>query len=251
MLKAGLKKELLYSVRTFRIIGIILTFGFFAVADPLLYYFLPKLMEMAGVNLSDLGELFAADAKMAMIQFASDIMQIGLLVFLLCLMGTAGGEQKKKSMVIPMCSGLTNTQYLLPKFILYPLLAFAVGVGSTFAALGVSALLFGSALDLELVAVSAISCGLFIAFMTALLLFVGILTGRPGIAIALIYILSIFAPVLLNALDINKYNPYALMQTAIMTTGFTKSFILTGFITVAAIPILFFLTKTFMSRKTK
>ena len=52
--------------------------------------------------------------------------------------------------------------------------------------------------------------GLYMAFLTALHLTFGICTAKPGISAAVLYVIASILPIVLNAFNCNKFNPFSL-----------------------------------------
>ena len=144
MIKAGIKKELMLFTRGFKLLGVIITI----VAISLLYPFTYKSMELMANQISDMGQQMGGETQgqvenaassinnmlgsisemyggsMAAVGFktgVSSLTSTGSLVIMLLLMSAAGGEQKKRSVIIPTCAGLSPSGYVMPKFIVYPL----------------------------------------------------------------------------------------------------------------------------------
>ena len=128
------------------------------------------------------------------------------------MMGTAGGEQKKRSIILPKCSGLKTTDYVTAKFIVYPVFTFISTAVISILSYFLCKLLFGESLEISVVVRYVVSASLYMVFLVALMLFVGISTGKAGISAALIYIGTAIIPTILSLFKINKYNPFALQH---------------------------------------
>lgn len=228
MLKAGIKKELMLFTRGFRLWGILILVLGLTISYPALYKMVEYMDDMMGqmseltgdaaisTGLGDtLTTIYGADmGYVGFLTGVSALVGVGLLVIMLVLMATAGGEQKKRSVIIPNCSGLTAAGYVLPKFAVYPLMTVIVVFGGVFVAGGVSNLLFGGGAvtinDMLFNGVCAASYGL---FLICLYFMVGICTGKPGISVIIVYLGSELVNGILNGFHINKYNPYSLYFT--------------------------------------
>ena len=102
-LKAGIKKEWLELCKTGRLLGILLVIIGLSVFDPVMIRFLALLMEVfqdapSMASLEALSGVFGQQTALA--SYAADCVSTGLLVVFLLLMRTAGGEQKRRSVVI-------------------------------------------------------------------------------------------------------------------------------------------------------
>lgn len=251
-IKAGIRKELYMSIRTFKLAGIIIAVAALCILDPLIYkalFWAASFADKVNSNLSNQSELPASQSaelsngatlsfsldtqtepvstqsdfssitqtlmntectELGVMMALTDIASTGLLVLLLLLMSTAGGELKKRAVIIPNTAGLTPFNYILPKFILYPAFIFVLTILGGFESYGVSSIIFGTKADPLAVLIGSLLIGLFMAFLVTVHLTLGICTARPGISTAILYILSSFLPLVLSGFNCNKFNPFAL-----------------------------------------
>ncbi len=257
MIKTGIKKEFMLFSRGFKLLGVIITIIGISLMYPLLY----KSMEMMAGEIADMGQQIGGEAQdqvtdavnsingmmgsleamyggsMAAVGFktgVSSITSTGFLIISLLLMSTAGGEQKKRSVIIPNCAGLTPAGYVLPKFIVYPLmigiLSFLGGVITG----GISNLIYNNELSVNDIMFSSLCAAIYMVFMIALYFLVGLSTGRPGISVIIVYGGSTIIPILLQSLDIDRYNPFSL-QTLLMSSyedADMNNFVLSTIVTV-------------------
>ena len=240
MIKAGIKKEFMLFSRGFRLIGVIITIIGISLMYPLLY----KSMEMMAGQIADMGQQIGGEAQdqvtgavdsingmmssleamyggsMAAVGFktgVSSITSTGFLIISLLLMSTAGGEQKKRSIIIPDCAGLTPAGYVMPKFIVYPVMIGLLSFLGGMATGGISNLIYNNELNINDIIFSSLYVAIYMLFMTALYFFIGLSTGRPGISVIIVYGGSTIIPILLQSLDIDRYNPFTL-QSLLMSS---------------------------------
>lgn len=240
MIKAGIKKEFMLFSRGFRLIGVIITIIGISLMYPLLY----KSMEMMAGQIADMGQQIGGEAQdqvtgavdsingmmssleamyggsMAAVGFktgVSSITSTGFLIISLLLMSTAGGEQKKRSIIIPDCAGLTPAGYVMPKFIVYPVMIGLLSFLGGMATGGISNLIYNNELNINDIIFSSLCVAIYMLFMTALYFFIGLSTGRPGISVIIVYGGSTIIPILLQSLDIDRYNPFTL-QSLLMSS---------------------------------
>ena len=233
MIKSGIKKELMLFTRGFKLLGVIITI----LAISLLYPFTYKSMELMGqqfggetqgqvensaasINnmLGSISEMYGG--SMAAVGFktgVSSLTSTGSLVIMLLLMSAAGGEQKKRSVIMPTCAGLSPSGYVMPKFIVYPL---AIGLMSFIGGMitgGISNLIYNNELIISDIVFSSVCSAIYMFFITAVYFLTGLSTGRPGISVIIVYAGSTIVPLILQALNIDKYNPFTL-QTLLMSS---------------------------------
>lgn len=260
MLKVGVKKEMMFFSRSFRLLGVIIASVAFAILSPLLmnlsYNMMSGLMDevaeetpisansseneasvsvdgamnvsvdITGENpLGVLGDMFSDDemmAKMGVLSSVGDLTNTLLLIFMIVTMYSAGGELKKRSMIIPQNAGLTPKLYLLPKFLIYPLVAAALAFVGVWISFGTTALMFKTAAvpvgDLALVALLA---AVFNAFMITLYFTLGICTKKAGVSVVIMYGGNAILTTLFQALGANKFHPFTLIAQCqeIITSG--------------------------------
>lgn len=218
-MKFALKKEFLFFSRTARLFWVIFAVLIFALVDPLLYkllfFILGQAADAMGTDVPSLEPavgLIGAEEVTAM--SIGDITGTAALIVSLVLMSVCGGEQKKRSVIIPQCAGLTSPMYALPKFILYPLSVFAAGFISVPLCAVFSLLLFGGTFSPG-VFLAGLAAGLYLAFLVTFELMLGICTARPGVAAVVTILSANFIPSILSLIQvkgdhINHYNPFAL-----------------------------------------
>jgi len=232
-IKASFIKEILAYFRTGRFMIIAIVIVGLAVFSPLILTGMGALMdsmsdiyEEFGMDVSEMTEALGTSASMGTSSSISDITGAGLIVFLLLINRAAGGEQKKRAVIIPRSAGLRSTAYILPKFVIYPLSAFVLAVIAIFASWGVSALLFETN-DMVFVGVliaallSGVSLMLFVCFHITL----GTATGRAGMSAAVCISASIILSNIFAFMSLDyMFNPFALnvlAATVLRNTSFT------------------------------
>lgn len=231
-LTSALKKELMYFSRTFRMFGVIFSIMIFALVDPILIKGVGAMMSYVGDMAIEQAEqtgqeaafneedkeffdMFAnMDASAMMSTSIGDFTSTAVLIILLIMMGPSGSEQKKRSIIIPRCAGLTANMYVTPKFIIYPLTGFLSGFLGMFMCAGITLLIFDGSIDMAMLALAAVSVGLYIAFVMILQLTLGICTERPGASVISVLAAVNLIPALLTSFRVDKFNPFALPSIA-------------------------------------
>lgn len=240
MIKSGIKKELMLFTRGFKLLGVIITI----IVISLLYPFTYKSMELMTNQISDMGQQIGGETagqvddavnsingmmdsisamyggSMAAVGFRTGVSALtstGSLVIMLLLMSTAGGEQKKRSVIIPNCAGLTPMGYVLPKYIVYPLVIAILSFIGGLITGGISNLLYNNELIINDIIFTSACGAIYMLFLISVYFFTGLSTGRPGISVIIVYAGVNVIPLLLQSLNIDKYNPFAL-QTLLMSS---------------------------------
>lgn len=244
-LKYSFKKEWLHFMRTFRVFGMILAIFSFALADPLMYRALGSLMDMmanggmdalagaaaVGVQAGGtevLGEIAGLynDAGLIFGITMAEFCSTSTLIIMLILMAAAGGEQKKRATIIPACSGLEHFNYLLPKFVVYPISVFAITFASCICAGTLCNLLFTvNNIGFDMIILAAALCSVYMAFVTAVYLSIGLCTSRPGVVTVFMYIGTMLIQIILSGLDLEKFNPFTL-RSLVSGGMFSENFVL-------------------------
>lgn len=153
--------------------------------------------------------------RLGFVSVLSEISGDCLLVLMLCLMGAAGGEQKKRNVIIPNCSGLTSWGYILPKFIFYPLFTLLASIATSYLGYYVCTLLYGETLP-ALDVFNFILCNsIYAAFIVVCYFALGLSTGKAGISVLVVYIVKMILPTVLEFADVNEYNPLSLASSSL------------------------------------
>ncbi|MCL1903003.1 MAG: hypothetical protein FWF94_01130 [Oscillospiraceae bacterium] len=236
-IKAGLKKESFFFLRSFRLIGMIVVFLGCSLFIPLMFGAMnlmgdafdtipeaqESIQEIYGENF-DVGNLFgmfegdgglmmAYTGTLEMFGTASlGSIPLAATIVLILLTGTAGQEQKKRSIILPQTAGLKVTGYVLPKFIMYPPMMFAATLVSIFLVNAVSHGIFGVSYSFEVVLLTGLLAATSMAFIICLYLFLGLSLAQPGLSV--IYVLAgqtIFTSMITLVFEIDRYTPWSLV----------------------------------------
>jgi len=163
-------------------------------------------------------------AKLGAISALGDLTSTLMLIFMLVTMYSAGGELKKRSMIIPQNAGLSSKLYILPKFIVYPASVALFAFCGIWIGFGISALVFGGIeISISNIAVSALLAAVFDAFMTVLYFTLGLCTSKAGLSVVIMYGGNVILTTLFSALGADKFHPFTLTsqaQNAVLENGF-------------------------------
>lgn len=233
----GFRKEIMFFTRGGRIVAVILIMLGLAVMSPVMFGVMQGMMETISKvspseEYADMISLFtsfsASDIAMYNVEY---VVGIGAMVVLFLFKGAAGGEQKLRSVIIPQCSGLTVVDYILPKFLLYPIFIFFMTMIAIFAGAGASLIFFPGPLDWGYITLSAICAGVFIAFFTAMQFCIGICTGKSALAIVICIVTQTFLPSVLSMLRVDRFHPlalYSISLSAAMASGQSGNSLMTA-----------------------
>lgn len=242
-LKYSFKKEFAQFVRTKKLLGIILAIFGFAIANPLMYKFSGMMFKqlnsnqqsvtatvqasevsgpvsdnedplgdlLGGMGIGDMAEMYSkanSTYSLCLVNFA----MYSLIIILLVMMSVAGGEQKKRAMMVPMCSGLKFKNYLIPKFVIYPLAVFVLTFLGSLTAGGLCNSIFEEGrVDLGMVALGALLISIYLMFIVTVYLSLGICTSRPGIMAGAVFVGQMFLQSMLNSMGLGDYQPFTLL----------------------------------------
>lgn len=243
-LKYSFKKELSHFIRTFRMAGVILAILSFAFSTPLMFKFTGIVMnELVGdqdsgkpsftasfsqngqngqspsasdifgdMDISEIADYYNNAGTMfslTVVEFAA----YGLLITMLILMSASGGEQKKRAMIVPMCSGLDYQNYLLPKFLIYPLFVLTVTFLSSLIAGGLCNAMFEqNKITMSNMLLCSLIISVYMAFVVCVFMSLGLCTSRPGIMAPVVFVGQMFLDSFLSAMGVTKYQPFALIN---------------------------------------
>lgn len=246
-LKYSFKKEWAHFSRTLRIWGVIAAILGFAISNPMMFKFVAVVMDevmpggsdssvynqasisadisylanktpedgsgsiFGGIDISDALSMYSDAGMMFSVSLAS-FATSGLLIIMLLLMSAAGGEQKKRAMIVPMCSGLEYKNYLLPKFIIYPLFTFGVSFVSALIAGGLCNSMFeNNKISAARLLLTSLDMSVYLMFIVCVFLSLGLCTSHPGIMVPSIYLGQVLVESLLNGLGMVRYHPFSLL----------------------------------------
>jgi len=213
-----LKKELIESLKTYKLIIMGAVFLFFGMAAPLTAKFLPEILKWAistdpstaGLDLSGLiTDPYAVDAWTQF--FVSYIGQIGLFVLVIVFSGTLSSEFSRGTLTIMLSKGLSRAAVIMSKltsaFIIWTLSY----VAAALTAWGYTAYMFpGESVTHLLFAL--FTTWVFGLFLLALTVLMATLT-KKGFACMLSVGAAVIVLMLLNMVpQIAKYNPFSLAE---------------------------------------
>lgn len=284
MLNVGIKKEIMFFGRSFRFVGVLIASVVFAVISPLMmslsYNMMSGLMDsgageivedtdtaangyanaddiIGGMGLGAIGDMFTDEdimAKLGVVSSVGDLTNTLLLIFMLVTMYSAGGELKKRSMIIPQNAGLTPKLYLLPKFLVFPVTAALLAFLGVWVSFGITSLMFkGMTVTAGQLALVALLAAVFNAFMITLYFTLGICTKKAGLSVVIMYGGNVIFTTLFNALGADKFHPFTLTTQCqnIITQGEIDSANLWGSIGISLLLMLlcYFVTLFVVSAK--
>lgn len=239
-LRYSFKKESAQFFRTFKFLGFILAIFGFAIANPPLYKMSGILFSqlnsnqqtntmtaavttqlsngdntigdmLGGMDINDMASIYSnANSTYALSLYSFS--NYSLLVILLVMMSTAGGEQKKRAMIVPQCCGLKTGNYLIPKFVIYPLSAFALTFLGGLTAGGLCNALFDTGkVSFGMMMLGSLFISVYIAFIVTLFLSLGICTSRAGLMVGAVFLGQMFLQNMLEAMGLSDYQPFSLV----------------------------------------
>jgi len=225
--KASFKKEFLAYFRTRRFLTIALVVIGLAVFTPLLisamnamvYSFSDFYYEEAGMDVTGMVELLGSASSVGVASTIENIASIGLIVTLILMNRAAGGEQKRRTVIIPQSAGLRSFPYIFPKFIIYPVFVLIAALVALLASWAVSNAIFEfNDLSLGPVLIAGALTGVHMMFYVCMHLTLGTATGRAGMSAAVCITASIFVPTIFASYSMDyMFNPFALGQLARFT----------------------------------
>jgi hypothetical protein len=217
--KASFKKELIAYFRTKTFLIIILAIVGLSLLSPIAIIGLGNMInamsdiyDELGVNIDGMTEALGESASIGVASSVSDITGVGMIVILLLINKTAGGEQKKRSIIIPRSAGLRSDSYLFPKYIIYPPSMLLIAIVAVLSSWVISSLLFDVS-DISFVnallagVLSAMSMMLYVCFHITL----GTATGRAGMSATVCILSALLLPNIFALTDMEyMYNPFVL-----------------------------------------
>ena len=222
--KASFKKEILAFVRTNKLLVLSIVIIGLSILSPLMFVGTAALLEsMApiydsiGMDITSMTDLLGeSTVHTGVFTGITNLAQIGVIVYLLLINSFAGGEQKKRSVIIPSSSGLRNFSYIFPKFIVFPVAALILAIAGAFASWGVSAMTYNiNDVSLGGVLLGGALAGVCLMFYVCAHLALGTSTGKPGMSAAVCITAALLLPDIFSFTDPGLvYNPFTLNYLA-------------------------------------
>jgi hypothetical protein len=243
--RAGFKKEFLafFRTRTFIIVAcVIIGLSLFS---PLMVAGLGSMMDSMsdvyddmGMDVSGMTDFLASSAAVGMILSIEAVVGTSLIVVLLLLNKTAGGELKKRSVIIPKSAGLRSFAYIFPKFIIYPLTVFILAFLAVLASWPLSVYLFEvNDVTTGGVLLAGVLSGVSMMFFVCCHLALGTATGKAGMSAAVLIAASVILPMVFATVNLEyMFNPFALGTLASVAVQFgvpSGSFLADNLISIA------------------
>jgi ABC-2 type transport system permease protein len=260
--KACLNKEILAFLRTNKFLIMVCVIIGWSILSPLiivgmghLMYIMSDIYDEFGMDVTGLTGELTSLASIGVHSQLSEIATVGLIVYFLLISSFAGGEQKKRSIIIPQSSGLSSFSYILPKFIVYPLTIFVLSLLGTLAAGLVSGWAFDyNDLVLSRVFVAGLILGVNNMFFTCLHLTLGTGTGKPFVSSAICIGALLLLPNIFTIANMTPaFNPFTLVNAAssALQGGETTTDILVGIIVAFVLMALLFYIALFAQNSRK
>lgn len=289
-LKYSFKKEAAQFTRKLKLLGIILAIFGFALANPLLYKFVAVMLDtmnsmdlseleqyqaevvaeiqttqtgegasgLDGLGLGDMAEAYSSAQTIFSMTLVS-LAAYALLIIMLVMRRPAGSEQRKREMIVPLCAGLDYKNYIIPKFVIYPLSVFGFAFLGALTAGGLCNSMFSEdRLSFGTLALAGFMLGVYMAFIITVYLTLGLCTSRAGGMVAVVFVGQLFLPSFVAAMGLSSYQPFALMnllsalsdpsQGDVLGDNLANIFISAG-ISVAIGVLLFFVTLAVLNGK--
>ncbi|MDR2600226.1 MAG: hypothetical protein LBC73_08125 [Oscillospiraceae bacterium] len=226
--KASFKKEVISFFRTYTFVIVALVIIGLAALSPIMItgmaFIMDAMSELSneiGVDVTEITNLLdTSSSSTGVISSISDITGVGLIVFLLLINKAAGGELKKRAVIIPRAAGLRSFPYIFPKFIVYPITGFVITFVAMFISWGVSTVVFeANNIAFANVFIAAVLTGVFIMFYTCFHLTIGTATGKAGMSAAICIVASFLLSNIFAVANLDyMFNPFALNSLAASVT---------------------------------
>jgi hypothetical protein len=215
---AGLKKEWMFFGRSLRFLAMLIGFAVAALLTPILSRLMLSMKdfyETAGMG--DTIAMFEGESGLfysyvgSVGMFSMSIMPpLMFVVIALLIGGMAGGEQKKRSIIVPQTAGLTSLGYVLPKFVLFPPLVFVMTLLSMIFANGMCQLLLGMSYPFEVALVTGVLTALSLTFLVSMYMFFGISLAQPGLSIIYVLAANAVFPMINMAFNLDRFTPWSM-----------------------------------------
>lgn len=236
------QKEILENWRNRKWIWVPLVFLLLAIMDPLSYYFLPEILDMAGGvpdgTIIDIPKLNVVEAMMMSLE---EFSMFGMLIIILITMGTIAGERKNGQSEIILVKPVRYTNYMTAKWAAYALLIWTALAFGLFGNWYYINLLYGDVSFLIFLQV-LFFYGLWLMFILTLTFFYQTICRTPGVVgactIATLFILAGVRMTLGHKLVWLPNQMSTHLHSLIQTNDISKDLLATSGLLVAVIVVL-------------
>ena len=214
------KKELMESLRTYRLIIILAVFAILGILSPLTTLIMPEIlgnMDLGGVTII-LPEPTAMDAWA---QYFGDIGMMGMLVVIIVFSGIMANEFSRGTLVNLLTKGLNRSTVILSKFAAASLIWTAAYLLSLSITMGYIA--FFWEIDLQNAILAFVSLWLFGEMIIAILIFGGTLFGSFAGSLALVGGTIVMLMLINIAPNVARFNPISLSGSTVTLLDGSKS----------------------------
>lgn len=206
---------------------------------------------LGDIDFSDMTEMYS-DAGLMFSTTMASFCSNSMLIIMIIMMSPAGGEQKKRAMIVPLSGGLRYENYLLPKFIIYPLTIFAVIFISSLATGAACNVLFPiNGQSAGMIVLASLMCAVYCLFIFAVYLSLGLCTSHPGFMTAAVYVGQSIMQSLLIAMGLDGYNPFTLLTlcsgTLLSADGFDLAANMPSIITAFVLAVVIAVSMYFLA----
>ena len=212
-----IKKELIYSLRSSRLLIVSATFLFFGILTPLMTkVFLPAIFRSQFPGITDvlMAEMIDMSQTGSLRSFFNDMFEMGTLIITFSLCGLMALELKEHTLVIPLCSGKQVSHLVLAKFIVFSLLITAAMIVAVSVSYVYAGLLFEFEMAYTLILKAGLLQSLYLIFIVSCLLFFGSMIKVPIATGFLTLGLAYGSQAAGDLLDIVKWLPAGLVSEA-------------------------------------
>jgi ABC-2 type transport system permease protein len=193
---AVLKKEWMEAVRSYRILIILLVFLFLGISQPLSYYFMPELLDLAGLPEGMVIEIPPPTNADILSGVLAQYNQVGILVIILVGMGAVNREIESGLAGFVTSLGVSRLNYLLTKWVVLTVISIVSVFAGMFSAAYYTSLLFQPVNWLSVLEVSLIYSVHAVMILTMTLLLSTVFRSQlaaAGAGILAVAVLSLFS----------------------------------------------------------
>lgn len=239
MFKSFVKKELIESIRTYKLFILLITFCLFGFANPIVAKVMPDILSSVmpdNINI----ELATPTALDAWAQFFKNISQMGLLIIAIIFSGLIANELSKETLINVLTKGLSRATVIWSKFVVASLL-WTISYGLCFSlTLFYVAYLWPNSIVPNLL-LSVVGLWLFAILMIGSLILGGVIF-KSNLGALLSTLVTIIIMAMLNIVPvIQKFNPITLatQNMSLLTNQLVASNFYPALIVTAIIIIIF------------
>lgn len=253
-MRSVIKKELLYALRSGRIIILLVSFLFFALLTPvMLKVVLPQVLSSQfggeAAQAQDVSGMMDMTQLGCIQSYMGDVFEIGIIIISFTLCGLLASEIQDNTLVLPLCSGKRFGRIVGAKLLVFGILLLLIPIFSLLVDYVYSGFLFEYEIGIIPILYGGLLQGIYMQFLLACLLMWGVFLRKPIPAGFLTLATAYGIHFIASLLQFQQWTPSGLLiEAQRLAPGFASPLLIPLAVTVLTIFLMIFSTLSRLKR---